>query len=399
MKGEAEPERMGAGIRYIYFADQSGYGEAARAYLHGIRQSGTPLIRTPLMLLNQGWIPAPNPLRRPGRGRRCSDRDALLIAHGRTYQTVGHDTVILHLTPELWPRFINRDLNIIGMTVWETTVIPPHWAELLRLPHRLFVPSEFTRQVFLQNGVTVPISVIPHICRPVQREPAPGDIACFRRVYRIPENHYVFYTINEWTARKALWHTICAYLRAFTCRDPVVLIIKTSPRGPENEYSDMRISTDRLVHKIREQFTGPAKICCINQRLMPHEMRCLHQIGDCYVSLTHSEGWGLGAFDAATLGKPVIITGWGGHLDYLSDDTAFLVDYELIPVQDYLGRKSYRNDQQWAEPDLNMAVELFRDVYENPGRAAQKASPLPDMIKMRFNETVVTRQLLESLKN
>ena len=37
----------------------------------------------------------------------------------------------------------------------------------------------------------------------------------------------------------------------------------------------------------------------------------IHAIGDCYVSLTHGEGWGMGAFDAATLGKPVLITGWG----------------------------------------------------------------------------------------
>ena len=41
-------------------------------------------------------------------------------------------------------------------------------------------------------------------------------------------------------------------------------------------------------------------------------------------------GLGTGSFDAASFGNPSIVTGWGGHLDYLGSDYPYLVDYELV---------------------------------------------------------------------
>ena len=41
-------------------------------------------------------------------------------------------------------------------------------------------------------------------------------------------------------------------------------------------------------------------------------------------------GGGWGAFEAARLGKPVIMTGYGGQLDYLDAELSHLVDYTLV---------------------------------------------------------------------
>jgi ADP-heptose:LPS heptosyltransferase len=41
---------------------------------------------------------------------------------------------------------------------------------------------------------------------------------------------------------------------------------------------------------------------------------------DCYVSLTKTEGFGLGVFDAYQSKKDVIVTGYGGQIEYLQKD-------------------------------------------------------------------------------
>ena len=49
----------------------------------------------------------------------------------------------------------------------------------------------------------------------------------------------------------------------------------------------------------------------VDRTLSRNSMMALHARGDCFVSLCHSEGWGLGSFEAAALGNPVLITNYG----------------------------------------------------------------------------------------
>ena len=53
---------------------------------------------------------------------------------------------------------------------------------------------------------------------------------------------------------------------------------------------------------------------------------------DCYVSLHRSEGFGLTVAEAMLLGKPVIATRYGGTLEFMNDDNAYLVDWEPTEV-------------------------------------------------------------------
>ena len=90
---------------------------------------------------------------------------------------------------------------------------------------------------------------------------------------------------------------------------------------------------------------------------------------DCYVSLHRSEGLGLTMAEAMAIGKPVIGTAYSGNLDFMTSKNSFLVDYELTRVgADCL---VYPADGEWAQPDLEHAGRLMREVYEDPARAAR----------------------------
>lgn len=73
-------------------------------------------------------------------------------------------------------------------------------------------------------------------------------------------------------------------------------------------------------------------IVFIKENLTYDEMQSLHDVSDCYVQLTKTEGFGLGIFDAFNKNKSIIVTGYGGHVEFLNKNYLGLIDYELKPI-------------------------------------------------------------------
>jgi len=36
--------------------------------------------------------------------------------------------------------------------------------------------------------------------------------------------------------------------------------------------------------------------------------------------------------EAKAMGRPTVVTGWGGHMDFCTDANSYLVDFEMIPA-------------------------------------------------------------------
>jgi glycosyltransferase involved in cell wall biosynthesis len=384
-----------SGIKYVSFYERSGYGYAARAYLRGLMKTDIPITWTPMV---------------PGRGqglghvpfsaREIGDPDLDSVCN----LPIRYDTVILHLTPEYYPLWLKRETGkkITGYTVWETDKLPGHWPALLNAMDRILVPSQWNRETFIRCGVTRPISVIPHIAanfsqigsksNAIQSSPV---MSC----WGIGADDYVFYNIGMWTARKSLRDTIQCYLDSFTGEDNVLLLIKTTKYDYTKRHFWRFFShTGEAVRKMVKNCKNPARVKLINEEISQEEIFNLHARGDCYLSLCRSEGWGLGAFDAASLGKPIIITGYGGQTEYLPEHLAYLVDYRLVPVIDKMGRRSYSRDQKWAEPNQAHASQLIRQVFGDRMGAHQRAMNLSEHIRRCFSESVIIQKLIQAVK-
>jgi hypothetical protein len=91
---------------------------------------------------------------------------------------------------------------------------------------------------------------------------------------------------------------------------------------------------------------------------------------DCYVSLHRAEGFGLTLAEAMSLGRPVIATGYSGNLDFMTDRNSYLVAHEMAPVGP--GSAPYPPEAEWAEPDIEHAARLMREVFENQDAARQR---------------------------
>jgi SAM-dependent methyltransferase len=113
---------------------------------------------------------------------------------------------------------------------------------------------------------------------------------------------------------------------------------------------------------------GRPDIMVIDRYLDHDESAALMNACDCYVSLHRSEGFGLTMAEAMALGKPVIATAYSGNLDFMDDQTAYLVPWteSLVPE----GCAPYRPGARWAEPDVDAAARLMREVVDHPEEAA-----------------------------
>ena len=81
---------------------------------------------------------------------------------------------------------------------------------------------------------------------------------------------------------------------------------------------------------------------------------------DAYVSLRRAEGLGLHMAEAMALGKPVVATGYSGNLEFMDETNSWLVPYDLVAVPD--GCDPYPTNAVWAEPDIDVAAHIMREI-------------------------------------
>jgi glycosyltransferase involved in cell wall biosynthesis len=122
------------------------------------------------------------------------------------------------------------------------------------------------------------------------------------------------------------------------------------------------------LDEIRSAVEG-AKITIIDGIFSHDETLSLIDACDAYISLHRSEGLGLTMAEAMLLGKPVIGTGYSRNMDFMDNTNSLLVDFRLV----HLGRTipPYDADASWAEPSVDHAAQLMRQVYENRSWAAE----------------------------
>jgi ADP-heptose:LPS heptosyltransferase len=318
--------------------DASGYGQAARAYIHALHESGVELSVRDLST----------------HERQVQDP----LIESLVGKTVREDFHLFHGIPSLWARDAFRLPNAIGMTVWETDSMPTQWRNTLNHVLEVWLPCDFNVSTF-QPQLSRPVFKLPHATLPPAETSPPSGV----RLSAALED-FVFYSIFEWQDRKHPLGQLTAYFRAFPEDGPHLLIFKTNPGAKQEAQSALAEARRATGSKARaeiytEAWTAP-------------EIDSLHRRGDCYVSLHRGEGWCYPLFEAACRGTPVVATAYSGPLEYLNPQSHQLVSYSLTSVRQRYA--FYHPRMRWAEPDLGEAARRLRWVYENKEEAREKSA-------------------------
>jgi len=348
------------GVLYVGQYGTSGYAIAAKGYICDFLMRGVPV----------SWVPL-----KFDDSELSDDNHYNVLAKTAINKSITNiRSIILHCTADLWPKykeenkdkFANR--NVVGYTVWETNRLPESWSQYINENvNEVWCPSKFNEQVFRSSGVTIPIRIVPHVFLK-SNLPDKAQISlrtCSGEPIGNDPNVITFYSISELNERKNVIGLIDAFCKAFTKKDAVRLILKVHYKN----YSPQNITycVSKISNALRKYPDHPP-VYLLAKNLTELELLAIHSLGDCYITTTRSEAFGLTIFDAFHYGRKVIATAYGGQVDYLGAGYAGLVSYDLVDVknmENFTHGYYMQGEQKWAEPNLDHAVAIMRQVYQS----------------------------------
>jgi glycosyltransferase involved in cell wall biosynthesis len=241
----------------------------------------------------------------------------------------------------------------VAIWVWELHAAYASWHAQSQLFNEIWTPSRYSADAIRPVSKT-PIHVIPHV---VDGLPAPD--AAQRDDRGVFKFLYIFDLASTFERKNPL-ALVRAFRKAFGSRQDVQLILKYH----HSEFDSPAIALLERVAK-----TAP-NIRTVNQTLPEEQVYALLRSCDCFVSPHRSEGFGLNIAAAMYYGKPVIATGYSGNMDFTTPENAFLIDYDLVAVQQETG--AYKAGYVWAEPSEDHLAALLRTVVDSPGQARER---------------------------
>jgi len=376
-------------VNYICYNEQTGYGVAAVGLIKALQEEEINIEKTLIM---------------PGH----VEGGGILVKE--EYRSAA-DAVIIHTVPEYYPYWVKKraqdqpHVPIWGYTAWETNQIPPHWTDLLNGMHGVFVPSRWNKEVLQACGVKVPIVVLPHVSEFQGEIPEIPPSKPLANAWEQTAGNYVFYCIGMWNERKNMPVLIQAFLEAFQPEEKVSLFLKTDHRDwttyrPQWSKLFLRSSfgsSEKSLRKLVGAHPNRNKVIHVTDGLPATDLAWIHQKGNCFVSCTHGEGWGMGAYEAAWYGNAVAITAYGGQLDYLSTDDAYLMPFTPGAVNTVFGKASYAKGQKWADVAMSEVRNTLRAIYCDQTQSNAKGSLLKKKVSQTFANKKIANTCIEVL--
>lgn len=167
------------------------------------------------------------------------------------------------------------------------------------------------------------------------------------------------------------------------------LVLKTSSAG----FSVL--DRENIITKIKEVLGKDYKkvpVYLLHGDLTPSQMNGLyeHPKVKAMLNFTKGEGFGRPLLEFSLTGKPVIVSGWSGHLDFLKTG-AVLLEGELKNVHDSAADQFLLKEGQWFNVNVSKALPLIKDVYKNYDKYKIESFQLGKQNKQNFSLEKMTK--------
>jgi glycosyltransferase involved in cell wall biosynthesis len=339
------PSVLGApGVNVIGYArSEHGIGQSLRSFVSALDAAG---IVSNVIDFNEGNL------------SRTGDQalESRLVSDATHRFNVFHinadqmPVVELHLPGHVFERFN------IGFWHWELPeLLDEHLAGFRRL-NEVWVPTAFVQDAVSKKS-PVPVVRMPH---GISFSVSPGVA---RARFGLPDDRFLFlmmYDYSSYQERKNPAAALKAFDLAFgRGNDRVALVIKT--QNAQHHPHDLAV--------LRDTLSGRNDVFWINETISRQDVYDLYAVCDAFVSLHRSEGWGMGPAEAMFLGKPVVATNWSGTTEFMRPDNSLPVNFRLVRIERAVG--VYPVGQLWAEPDVDHAASLMRQLVDDSALRAK----------------------------
>ena len=318
-----------------------------------------------------------------------TDRSMISRQKGRLGRPV--DVAVHTYLPRLNSPSVADTVNV-ARVMFETDRLPQQWLVPLLERDEVWVPCAHNFEAFVDSGI------------PARKMRVVGGTLDFNLFAAgvepyplgVEADRYTFLTNFDFSARKGWEILLRAWGQAFTADDPVCLVLKTG-----SFYKDAGYVESRIESFLHEEFgTGSARLApvrLLTDLLPADDMPRLYAAADAYVLASHGEGWGRPYMEAQAMGLPTIASRWGGQLEFLDEDTGWLIDGTLVDVPDDAEVfNSLYQGHRWFEPDVDDLSAKMRGIAADWDAARAHAAPARARLIERFGLEATARTLREA---
>lgn len=379
-------------------ATRSGYGDHARDLLHSLYK----LDKFDIKVISTRWGATP--------------MDAL------NYDNEFHKWIINNIIPSPQEKpdiyiqvtvpneFQPLGFYNIGITAGiETTFCAMDWINGCNRMDLIITPSEHakkslvdtvyneqdnnTKQIIRQHRIQKPVEVLFEGFD--ENDFGTDVVANISELDEVKED-FAFLFVGHWLKgnlgedRKNIGMMIKTFAMAFKNeqRKPA-LILKTSSAG----FSVL--DRERIVKKIKDSLGkdyGQVPIYLLHGDLTPSQMNGLyeHPKVKAMLNFTKGEGFGRPLLEFSLTGKPIIVSNWSGHLDFLKSG-AVLLEGELKNVHESAADQFLLKESQWFNVNVSKALPVIKDVYKNYDKYKVAAFQLGKQNKQNFSLEKMTK--------
>jgi glycosyltransferase involved in cell wall biosynthesis len=259
------------------------------------------------------------------------------------------------------------------MNLFEGTLLKQGWSDAINsYGCKLIVPSKATKNLFVSNGVIVPIEVVNYGVDTKTFTPE-GTKAQFKIQHeRFNDDTCVFLSINSWGliqepgGRWALPHNdrkgfdllIKAYCEEFK-KENVMLFLKISTFW---RYIPEQVVADVINDLSKDN--SDVIIIFDNKQIPKQALANLYRSASCFVTPTRGESWGMTIAEAMASGLPLIVTKDhnSGYMDFCKGaDGVFWIDNDGYVDAD---PQFFPKGNMQANPSIESLRKQLRKVYD-----------------------------------
>jgi len=303
----------------------------------------------------------------------------------------------------------------IGITAGvETTVIPKEFIDGANKMDLILVPSQFTKSLFDKTQYQEQDNKTKQVIRTFKTE-KPVEVLFegvdIERYVNYPKSevdildgiqtNFNFLFVGHWLKgslgqdRKDVGMVIKTFATVFKYlpkdKRPG-LILKTSHAG--FSVIDRENIREKIENVIKDLSDVPP-IYLLHGDLDDTQMAQLynHPKVKAMVSFTKGEGYGRPLAEFATTGKPIMVSGWSGQLDFLPKEHTILLDGQLTDVHNSAADKFLLKESKWFTVNYSDAANKMYQLFNEYDSFLKKSEGLRTNILNNFTMDKMTEEL------
>ena len=328
--------------------------------------------------------------------------------------------------PDIWVQItipnefqpVGKQLNI-GVTAGvETNVFPGDWIEGINRMNFNLISSHHSKDVALNTQYTKKDdkdTIIGTVkCeKPVEVLFEGLDLKKYFKIQKpktdilnnIPEDFCFLFT-GHWLPgdlgedRKNTGLMIKTFLETFNTpsKKKPALVLKTN----QVNYSLLdREEITKKINNIRNMVSGSLpNIYLIHGEMTDEEMNLLNNAPKVktFLSFAKGEGFGRPLLESAITGKPLIVSHWSGHIDFIKPEYNILVGGDLKQIHPSAANQWLTPESKWFNINPSIASKAMKDVFKHYKKYYESSRKQTQYIKENWSFDKMCDKLNELLK-